>query len=63
MSIIITGVTVCLKDSRESEMITKKMERHSMTKENERLKQMGKDIHQVEYDGYNNTKQYESQIF
>ena len=46
-------------------MITKKMK---ITKENERLKQMGKDIHQVEYDGYNtqnNTshKSFEEKMF
>ena len=46
-------------------MITKKMK---ITKENERLKQMGKDIHQVEYDGrdtFNNTshKSFEEKMF
>ena len=46
-------------------MITKIMK---ITKENERLKQMGKDIQQIEYDGYNtqnNTshKSFEEKMF
>ena len=46
-------------------MITKKMK---ITKENERLKQMGKEIHQVEYNGWNNQnktnhKSFEEKMF